>query len=174
MKEILKIGLPGFKADYNVEWFDNVDFSNLKNVKQVYGILFNEEGKILIINTVGNWQLPGGKPEEGESWKDALIREVMEEADIEIEQIIPLGHQIVSEIKDEKSGEVFCQLRCLAKISKINELTEDPATGIIPERKFIDSSKFSDYCPWGKIGQHIIDKAKVIFQKEINSNYLAF
>jgi hypothetical protein len=30
MKEILEIGLPGFSAKYNVEWFDEIDFSNVE------------------------------------------------------------------------------------------------------------------------------------------------
>ena len=166
MKEILKVGLPGFIADYNVEWFDDTDFSNLKDVKQAYGILFNDIGEILIVNTVGNWQLPGGKPESGESWEEALIREVEEEVDAEIENIIPIGHQYVSEIKSEGVGSPFCQLRFFAKISKLNDPTKDPATGKIPERKFIKPEEFSDYCPWGKIGQYVVDKANSIFLED--------
>jgi len=168
MDEILKVELPKFKASYNVKWSDEVDFSNLINVKQVYGVLFNELGEILIVNTVGNWQLPGGKPEEGESWEEALVREVNEEADVEIDHIIPLGYQYVSEIKKLGNGNTFCQLRFLAKISKLNESSKDPATGKIPERKFIRPDEFSNYCPWGKIGQHIIDKATSIFLDKDN------
>ena len=165
MKETMKVELPGFKAEYNLEWFDNIDFSSIENIKQVYGIVFNEEGEILIVNTVGNWQLPGGKPEEGESWEDTLIREAIEEADVEIEGLVPIGYQRVSEIKDKKEGETFAQLRVFAKIKNLNELTKDPATGIIPKRKFIKPEEFSSYCPWGKIGQHVIDKANHIYKK---------
>lgn len=166
MKEILKVELPGFKASYNVEWLDETDFTNIPNVKQVYGILFNESGEILVVNTVGNWQLPGGKPELGESWEEVLIREVREEADVEIEQIVPVGHQYVSEIKEDGQGKSFCQLRFFAKISKINDSTEDPATGKVPERKFIKPEEFSDYCPWGEIGQHVVNKANLIFREK--------
>ena len=171
MKEILKVKLPGFKANYGVEWFDDVNFSSLKNVKQVYGVLFNELGEILIVNTVGNWQLPGGKPEPGESWEETLIREVEEEADVEIESIIPLGHQDVSEIKEDGKGTPFCQLRFFAKISKLKDSTEDPATGKIPERKFIRPKEFSNYCPWGKIGQYVIDKANSIYLENVGKNF---
>ncbi len=165
MKEILKVGLPGFSAEYNVEWFEDTDFSNVENIKQVYGILFNNEGKFLIINTVGNWQLPGGKPEKGESWEETGIREAIEEADVEIEDIIPLGYQKVSELK--KGGEMphFHQLRFVAKITKLNESSVDPATGKIPERKFILPEEFLEYCPWGEIGSHIVHLAR----KKINS-----
>ena len=69
MKDIIFVDLPGFKAKYNVTWFDNTDFSNLQNIKQVYGVLFNNNGELLIINTVENWQLPGGKTEKTENTK---------------------------------------------------------------------------------------------------------
>src|SRR3989344_3211776 len=159
MKEILNVELPNFKASYNVSWFDETNFSNLKNVKQVYGVIFNDEGKVLVINTVGNWQIPGGKPEKGENWEETLIRETKEEASVEIEKITPLGYQIVSEIKKDGSGPEFCQIRFAAKIKKINKQEVNPATGKIPIRKFIEIKEFSDYCPWGKIGQYIVEKA---------------
>ncbi len=160
MEEIINIDIPGFKASYKVRWFDKTDFSNLKNVKQVYGILFNNQGKILIINTVGNWQVPGGKPEKGESFEETLIRESFEEADAEIEHIYPLGYQLVSEIKNGVQGEEFCQLRFFARIKSLKDPTKDPATGKIPERKFINPKEFLDYCPWGNIAKYVVAKAK--------------
>ena len=174
MEEILNVDLPGFKASYKVEWFDDTDFSKLKNIKQVYGIIFNDEGKIIIINTVGNWQVPGGKPENEESFQETLIRESIEEADIEIEDIIPLGYQKVEEINDNINGTPFYQLRYFAKIKNINESTIDPATGKIPERKFILPEEFLNYCPWGEIGKYIVDKANKIYIQKTSSHYLDF
>ncbi|MBT4376128.1 NUDIX hydrolase [archaeon] len=104
--------------------------------------------------------MPGGKLETGESWEETLIRECIEEADVEIENIIPLGYQKVSEIKEEKEKPHFHQLRFAAKIKKLNESTIDPATGKIPERKFIHPEEFLEYCPWGEIGKHITHLAK--------------
>src|SRR3989344_1300427 len=159
MKDVISVDLPGFKAKYNVEWFDSIDFSKLENIKQVYGVIFNNQGELLIVNTVGNWQLPGGKPEKGESIHQTLHREVREEASVEINELNPLGNQLVSEIKEKAQGSTFCQIRIAAKIKKINPIAVDPATGKVPERKFIKVSDFIDYCPWGKIGQHVVDKA---------------
>ncbi len=42
MKEIIKVEIPNFKASYEVVWYDNTDFSSLKDVKQVYGVLLNK------------------------------------------------------------------------------------------------------------------------------------
>ena len=164
MKEKLKIEVPGFSAEYNVEWFEDINFLEIKDIKQVYGILFNNEGRMLIINTVGNWQLPGGKPENGETWEETAIRESMEEADVEIEEITPLGFQRVSEIRESEELPSFHQIRFVANIKKLNEPSVDPATGKVPERKFIKPEEFSKYCPWGDIGQHIINLAEKNFQ----------
>jgi len=160
MKERLKIEVPGFSAEYNIEWFEDINFSNIENIKQVYGILFNEEGKLLIVNTVGNWQLPGGKPEGNETWEETGIRESIEEADVEIENLIPLGFQKVSEIKNGVELPFFHQIRFIAKIKKLNKLSIDPATRRIPKRKFINPEDFLKYCPWGEVSQYIVDLAK--------------
>jgi 8-oxo-dGTP diphosphatase len=54
-------------------------------------LLTNEEGKILILKrstdsktNPGKWELPGGKVDQGESFDQALIREVLEETQLEI------------------------------------------------------------------------------------------
>lgn len=54
-------------------------------------LLTNEEGKILILKrstdsktNPGKWELPGGKVDQGESFDQALIREVHEETQLKI------------------------------------------------------------------------------------------
>ena len=73
--------------------------------------------------------------------------------------MVPLGYQIVSELKNGEKGKPFFQIRFVAKIKKLNKIEKDPATGVIPERKFINPQDFLKYCPWGKIGQMVIGKA---------------
>jgi hypothetical protein len=94
----------------------------------------------------------------------------LEEADVEIENITSLGYQEVSEIKEGLKGDEFYQLRFYATIKRIKKQTIDPATGKIPIRKFILPSEFSTYCPWGKIGQCIVDKAERIFKQKEEEN----
>jgi len=57
------------------------------------GIVYNEEGKILIIERLGKWDLPKGKLEEGEDIPTCAVREVMEECGIED---IRLGKELIS------------------------------------------------------------------------------
>lgn len=163
MEKILNIGLTGFKATYKVKWSEDTDFDSLENIKQANGILFNKEGKILIINIVGNWQLPGGHIEGGESYDEGLKREISEEADVEIDNITPLGNLRIAEIKNGILKPEFIQVYYFGKISKLNEQTIDPAHNKIAERKFIKPGEFTNYVPWGKVGRVIIDKAKKVF-----------
>lgn len=140
---------------FNVEWHETNDFSKIKPITQVYGICFDDKGRILIINTGKNWLLPGGTPEKGESFKKTLKREAREEGDVEIYDLRPLGYQKVW----EKKNKAIYQLRYFARVSKVNKQTVDPAVGKILKRKFIKPSEFLKYCHWGKIGKKIINLA---------------
>lgn len=163
MEEVLNIDLPGFKATYKVKWFEDIDVNILNNAKQVNGMLFNDEGKILIINIVGNWQLPGGHIEKGESYENGLRREISEEADVEVEDITPFGYLRIAEIKEGVLKPESIQLYCFAKIKRLNKQTVDPCYNKIAERKFIDPEKFTDYIPWDNIGKQIVNKSKKLF-----------
>lgn len=52
----------------------------------VAALVTNEEGKILLVNSPWRgWEYPGGLIEAGETFQEALHREVREEAGVEIE-----------------------------------------------------------------------------------------
>ncbi|MCL6501020.1 MAG: NUDIX hydrolase, partial [Candidatus Pacearchaeota archaeon] len=95
-------------------WRKAKNFSRIKPVTQVYGVCFDKKGRILIVNTAGNWCLPGGTPEKSESFEETLKREALEEGDVEIYDLRPLGYQKVW--SKEKSG--IYQLRYFARVSR--------------------------------------------------------
>jgi len=141
-------------------------FKKLKPIRKVYGVLFNAKGEIVIVKINNKWLLPGGAIEKGEDAEKALIREVNEEADVEIEEIRPAGYQKVIVYENKKKRETFYQLRYAAKISNIKKQTPDPAVGYIPERKFIKPKDFLKYCPWGNIGKAIVKNAVEVMRKK--------
>ena len=141
-----------------LSWYETNNFSNMKNVKQCYGICFDKKGKILIVENKGKWSLPGGTPEKGETFEQTLLREVDEEADVDIVNIKPLGYNKVEELKKGKKS-VFYQLRFIAKVSKIKKQTLDPATNNQFGRKFINPQDFLSYTHWGKTGEAMIKRA---------------
>ena len=52
----------------------------------VAGLVTNEEGKILLVNSPWRgWEYPGGLIEPGETFQEALHREIREEAGVEVE-----------------------------------------------------------------------------------------
>ena len=130
------------------EWVDNVDFESLDNVTQVYGFIFNEQGKVCLIKYKGVWSLPGGTPEKSDlSFEKTLIREVDEEADLEIANIKRVGY---IKVIPRDGSKIRYLLRYVALVKKIKPQTEDPAIGQILERIFIDPADMNKYIDWGK------------------------
>ena len=73
--------------------------STPKHIVSAATIVLNEQGEILLIKGPRRgWEMPGGQVEEGESLKEAAIRETKEESGIDIEVIKFCGvYQNVSE-----------------------------------------------------------------------------
>ena len=61
-------------------------YSPPKHIVSAAAIVMNDEGEILLIKGPRRgWEMPGGQVEEGESLKDAAIRETKEESGIDVE-----------------------------------------------------------------------------------------
>ncbi|MGE7661163.1 NUDIX hydrolase [Peribacillus sp. NPDC097197] len=61
-------------------------FSPPKHIVSAATIVINEQGEILLIKGPRRgWEMPGGQVEEGESLKEAAIRETKEETGMDIE-----------------------------------------------------------------------------------------
>ena len=158
--------------EYEMEWFDSEDFSRLDKsmVGQVYGFLFDEDNKICLVRPTEErgWRLPGGGPEkEDKNWKDTIIREADEEADIEldIDSLIPVGYFKIFPVSENCEKEIHYALRVIGKITKVNEQTEDIAEGLVNGRIFIDPEAFLEYCPWKDAGKIQRDKAVEKFEE---------
>jgi ADP-ribose pyrophosphatase YjhB (NUDIX family) len=144
-------------------WHRDTNFQHLYPITQVYGVCFDKIGNILIIKESNKeWNIPGGKPELGETPESTLKRELDEEVDVSIVQNGMIGYFEV--ISDEPT---IYQLRYAAIIDQINPQTVDPATNKINERKFIKPNEFFDYV---KIKDYrpIIDEATEWFKKNKN------
>jgi len=105
--------------------------------------------------------LPGGGPEDyDESFEDVLIREVDEEADLDIKNIKRVGCFKVTSLSDncERKG-IHHVLRYVAEVDNIKEQTIDPAEGAIALRKFVDVGDFSKFVDWGDSGKFQLRKA---------------
>lgn len=128
--------------------------SNLE-IKQVYGIAFDDYGRILLRTDDNEYKLTGGKPEPYDnSIEETLKREFLEEANTELENIYMLGYQYV----DEKNGiKPYAQVRMIAKIKSIGKNRPDLDTGKMYKRFMAIPENTKEYLKWGKIGNQQID-----------------
>lgn len=68
---------------------------HLKKIPAAGGVVFNSQGKILVIKRLGFWDLPKGKIEARESKKQAALREVCEECGLK-PQHLKVGEKIMT------------------------------------------------------------------------------
>ncbi len=82
-------------------------------------LLTNDEGKVLILKrstnsrtNPGKWELPGGKVDQGESFDNALLREVYEETNLKVslEHVVGVSEQnlhVIRAVHIIMSGEIL-------------------------------------------------------------------
>ena len=51
----------------------------------IKGVVLHDSRVLLLLNERGEWDLPGGRPDQGEDHRAALVREVREEAGLAVE-----------------------------------------------------------------------------------------
>ncbi|MBP8590953.1 NUDIX domain-containing protein [Candidatus Shapirobacteria bacterium] len=102
------------------------------------------------------WQIPGGRPEKGETREQTLERELLEEADAKVKNIKIIGAQKVeiinSPVKTHYRG------RCACAIEKILPQTAGPAENRIWERRLVPARQVTRYVKWG-VGKAIFNDA---------------
>lgn len=145
------------------EYFDSIKFDELPQdrIKQAYGVCFY--GNDMVIGYGGlkkGWGLIGGSLEPGETYENALVREIKEESNMEIVSYIPIGYQKLTNVEN---GKLIFQLRYACKVKPIGEFSIDGGDGItekgITKIKLIDPLTYKEYFDWGEIGDYIIKKA---------------
>lgn len=165
-KTILKSGA----TDVTLTWIRDDNLEKYTPFFQVYGICFNNKDEILIINEGSGWKIPGGHPENDESAEETLKRELIEEADVEVSQCIPLGAQRIDfpNNPNTKEGDLFYQLRLICLINKVLPQTIDPANGKISERKFVPIDEVTTWVKWGNGGNAMFQDAIGLYKKHKN------
>lgn len=124
-------------------------------VRQVYGIAYAADGRILLRIDKGKYKLTGGRPESGETFEETLRREYLEEVNVELENIMYLGYLEVSDINDR-----YAQVRMTARIKAINKNHIDPDTGRMYERRLVEAGEVKKYLGYpDKGGNQMIDDA---------------
>ena len=155
-------------------WIDVLDRSEMNRFQpctQVYAVCFNTHNDILVIDDSGQglWKIPGGTPEAGETPEQTLARELLEEADVALAEMLPIGVQRVETfIPDKNQPIVYYQWRFAGRIEKIFPQTPDPSTGNTNERKFVPLSKINNVVNWGNPGKAMFRSAIALLDQMPN------
>ena len=141
-------------------WLGDVDVKP----DRVYAFAFTSDREMLLV-TNPEWRpagwLPGGGIEDGESPKQALARELVEEANATLQQLVKIGVQR----GDHSSGEriyncyYWCRVTLANKFSPKHEITE---------RFLVTPDEFLDRLFWGRTdpaATTLLERALVMDQR---------
>lgn len=156
-----------------LQWFEEKVPENIK-IKQVYGVIFNENGETLLKfgdkNDRDLYYLAGGTPEECDKDMVATLkREFVEELNTTLKDpVYYLGYQLV----DEENGKPpYAQVRMVAMIDKIGEKRPDPDCGKTYGRVLAKPENAIKLLSWGEIGEKIIRKAVKIAEEKFGLDF---
>lgn len=105
-------------------WIKDEVPSNLI-VKQVYGIIFSNDKRIILQVENDKYNLTGGKPLTNETYEKTLKREYIEELNIDVDNFYYLGYLLV----EEENIKPYAQVRMIGKIKNIYENRPDIDNG---------------------------------------------
>ena len=101
----------------------------------------------------GFWTPPGGGIEPGETFEQAVTREVKEETNMKVMHQKLIGYQDI-----EEPGRIIRQTRSFCIVEPYGDFVSDP-DGDITEIRLIDPSEYKKYFDWGVVGDRIMDQA---------------
>lgn len=138
-------------------------------IRQVYGIVFDLEGRTLLGIDNGKYKMIGGKPEKiDRSIEDTLKREFLEEINITLKDIYMLGYQLV----DEENGSVpYAQVRMCALIDNVYNRRPDLDNGIMYDRILTSPKKAIECLNWGDVGKDQFNAAVELAKRMYNIEY---
>ena len=101
----------------------------------------------------GYWAPPGGGIEPGETYEEAVIREVKEETNMKVLSQKFIGYQDIYE-----PDRIVRQTRSVCIVEPYGPFVSDP-DGDVTEIKLIDPVDYKQYFDWGNVGERIIERA---------------
>ncbi|MEI7463434.1 MAG: NUDIX hydrolase [Candidatus Taylorbacteria bacterium] len=125
-----------------------------KILQAVHAFCFYD-GKLVVVYAAekGYWAPPGGGIETGETYEEAVIREVKEETNMKVLSQKFIGYQDIYE-----PDRIVRQTRSVCIVEPYGPFVFDP-DGDVTEIKLIDPADYKKYFDWGKVGERIMERA---------------
>jgi ADP-ribose pyrophosphatase YjhB (NUDIX family) len=120
-----------------------------------HGVCFYQDKIVIVFDSSrGRWTLPGGGIEDGETWEQALVREVLEESNMNV-----LSHELIGFVDIHEPTRIARQTRSFCMVEPAGDFTLDP-DGDITEIKLIDPGEWKQYINWaGEVFERIMERA---------------
>lgn len=129
-------------------------------VTQVYGWCFTTEGTLIVLEDDGDYTLPGGTPEAGETFAETLRREAREEGQLELGALRPFGYRRVEHDRAVLDGRPYAQVRAVALVSRLLPPAMDPATRRWYRRLVVPPEEAMRLLAWGNDGARQLAAAR--------------
>ncbi|MDB5266584.1 MAG: hypothetical protein JWN89_399 [Parcubacteria group bacterium] len=124
-----------------------------KLLQGVHAFCFYGDKMVVVHHPKSGWMPPGGGIEPGETYEEAVIREVREETNMRVLSQSLIGFQDVYE-----PGRIIRQTRSVCIVEPYGDFVKDPDNEI-EEIKLIDPKEYKQYFDWGKRGERIMERA---------------
>ena len=108
---------------------------------------------VLVNHPKSGWMPPGGGIEAGETYEEAVVREVKEETNMRVIRQELIGFQDVC----EEDGRIVRQTRSFCLVEPYGDFVSDP-DGEITEIKLIDPRDYKKYFDWGIVGDRVMER----------------
>lgn len=124
-----------------------------KILQAICGYCFYGNKMVLVKHHRIGWTPPGGAIELGETYEEAVIREVKEETNMKVLHQELIGFQDIYEL-----DKTIRQTRSFCIVEPYGDFVSDPDDDIT-EIKLVDPKDFKQYIDWLKIGDRIMERA---------------
>lgn len=151
------INRSGQKLDLIYREDDPLNNLDGKILQAVHAICFCGDKLVVVYaEAKGYWTPPGGGIELGESYEEAVMREVKEETNMKVLSQKLIGYQDIYE-----PDRIVRQTRSVCIVEPYGPFIKDP-DGDITEIKLVDSRDYKKYFDWGEVGERIMERAIIL------------
>lgn len=133
-------------------------------ITQVYGYVFDDQGRVVILQDEGVWNAPGGTPEPEIDLNSVatLEREVWEEVQVRFDDPVYLGYQSVGE---DGWPPLRAQLRMAARLVEVGERAPDPDNGRVHVRHRCSLPEAEHLLNWGAPAREQFKRAAKVAER---------